>query len=248
MVQNTTTHLATYIVALPLLLICQFVHAQEERSPVHGGVYAGIAVPSAAFKEAVDNGKGGLGIGLDAHVLANPFGKRRWSPVYLGGGFQYISFGRDKIAETSSAPPYKTSFNYYGINGLGRLLPFKRDGFTIFLDGMLGLKIMNARTKIDKNAFQSILDENQPEVINNATDTGLSYGAGIGFFTKRYSIDENGDHIGKASFSLRVAYIWGDKVSHVRRGSLQVENGFVTYEEGHAPTDMIQLQIGAYIF
>lgn len=238
----------TCIFAASCLVLAHSLKAQEELTPIHGGFYAGVAIPSGPFKNVIDNGKGGLGLGFDAHVLANPFGKRRWSPIYLGGGVQYYYFGRDKIEETSVAPPYKTSFNYYGVNGMARLLPLKKDGFTFFVDGMLGLKIVNAKTKVDKSAFETILDEAQPEVINNATDTGLSFGTGIGFFTKRYDIDEDGNFMPKVSFSVRVAYVWGDKMTHVKRGSLQVDSGFVSYDQGYSSTSMIQIQIGAYIF
>ncbi len=246
MTQLRTT--VTGFLAASLFLVSHSLKAQEELSPLHGGVYASFAIPSGPFKDAVDNGKGGLGMGLDLHVLANPFGKRKWSPIYIGGGAQYLYFGRDKIPGTDDAPPYKTSFNYYGVNGMARLIPLKKDGFNIFVDGMLGFKIMNARTKIDKNALETLIDDAQPEVINNATDTGLSFGAGLGFFTKRYSLDEDGNYTGKASFSIRIAYVWGDKMTHVKRGSLLVDNGFVSYEQGHTSTNMIQIQIGAYIF
>jgi hypothetical protein len=223
------------------------LYSQEEPSPVHVGINLVAGIPGSGFREAVDNNLGGLGVGPGLYVLVNPFGKQKPSHVYLGLDLQYLYFGRDKVAETSVAPPYKTSFNYYSVDGIARIFPMQRSGFNIFLDGMLGLKIMNARTKIDKNAIQTIIADEQEEVINNATDSGLGYGVGVGFYSKRYD-EQEGSKTGLPSLSLRVVYMWGDKVSYVKRGSINVDNGFVTYQQGYARTDMIQIQLGMYIF
>ena len=222
-------------------------YSQGEPSPVHAGLNLVAGIPGPGLRSAVDNDLGGLGVGPGLNVLINPFGKRKASPVYIGLDAQYLYFGRDKVSETANAPPYKTSFNYYSVDGVARIFPMQRNGFNIFFDGMLGLKIMNARTKIDKNAIQTIIADEQDEVIGNVTDSGLGYGVGVGFFSKRYGDTEDGNR-GLPSFSLRLVYSWGDKVAYVKRGSLQVDNGFVTYERGWARTDMIQIQAGVYIF
>jgi hypothetical protein len=92
-------------------------------------------------------------------------------------------------------PPYKTTFNYYRIAPSVRfLLNQKTTGFTPFIDGQLGAKIFNTRTKIDKNAFDTILSD----------DPGLGYGLGAGFFVRKL-IGENGLH--HPSFTIRVQYL-----------------------------------------
>lgn len=234
-------------ILLVTLIFPMFSYSQEGPSPVHAGFNLVTGIPRPDLKGAVDNDLGGLGIGPGVNVLINPFGKRKGSHIYLGLDAQYLYFGRDKVAETTNAPPYKTSFNYYSVDGVARILPMQRNGLNIFIDGMLGLKIMNARTKIDKNAVQTIIADEQEEVISNVTDSGLGYGIGLGFFIKRYGDTEDGNK-GLPSFSLRLVYSWGDKVAYVKRGSLVVDNGFVTYQQGWARTDMIQIQAGVYIF
>jgi hypothetical protein len=223
-------------------------HAQENQSPVHIGLYATGALPAPAFKNAVDNRLGGFGAGVGANVLANPFGKNKMSPMYLGLDFCYLNFGRDKISETNTSPPYKTSFNFYVVNGIGRIYLHRGEGFTPFIDGSMGLKIFNARTKIDKDAFQTVLADEQAEVINNTTDTGLGYGIGLGFYTRKYHTNESGESRGKASFSIRLMYMWGDETSYVKRGSVAVNNGLVTLEKGYTQTNMLLIQLGAFIF
>lgn len=236
---------------LPILLVILIssteIYSQEVNSLFQGGLYFVSGIPRPEFKEAVDNNISGLGFGPGFNFLVNPFGKRRSSHIYLGLDLQYLYFGRDKVAKTSTAPPYKTSFNYYSVDGLARFYPMQRPGFNIFVDGMVGAKIMNARTKIDKNALQTIIADEQDEVISNITDSGLGYGVGIGMFVRKHRDTEDGTEA-VPSFSLRFVYSWGDHVSYVKRGSLAVDNGLVTYKQGYARTDMFQIQIGVFLF
>lgn len=204
-----------------------------------------MAIPSEEFKKAVDNPNEGLGVGLGSNILFNPKGKKGYSPVFFGADFTYLTFGRDKQPSTTNAPPYKTTFNYYAINGIARLfLTDKEYGFTPFVDGMLGLKIYNTRTKIDKDLLDTVLNDDQPEVIHTTNDTGLGYGVGIGFYKRK--IKDEGE--GKASFTLRAMYLWGDKIRYVVRGSVQIDNGAVTYETKYSNTNMVMLQFGVNLF
>ena len=204
-----------------------------------------LAFPTKDFKEAVDNDLEGIGVGVASNVLFNPKGKKGYSPVFFGVDFSYVTFGRDKQPSTNDTPPYKTTFNYYTINGIARIfLANKTEGFTPFVDGMMGLKIYNTRTKIDKDLLDTVFDEDQPEVIHTTNDTGLGYGIGVGFYNRK--AHDEGE--GKGSFTLRVLYLWGDKVEYVKRGSLVVDNGFVNYETGFTNTNMFMVQLGFMIF
>jgi hypothetical protein len=226
------------------------VHAQENTNPVHFAGYANVTIPSADFKKAIDNDTGGVGVGFGFNVLANPYGKKRSSPVLLGIDFNYLTFGRDKIEASGNVPPYKTSYNYYTIGGIGRYIIPKSRGFTPFIDAMLGMKIYNTRTKIDKDALQTVIDKQQEEVINSNNDTGLTYGVGVGFFNRKFKTNESGEALttNNASFSLRLMYLWGDEIGYVKRGTVVVENGFVSYETGYTKTNMILIQLGFYVF
>lgn len=203
---------------------------------------ANVAIPSAELKEAVDNPIGGTAVGLGFNALFNPKGKKGYSPVFIGADFSYVTFGRDKQPSTPTAPPYKTSFNYYGISGQSRFfLSNKQVGFVPFVDGLLGVKIFNTRTKIDKNVINIIVNDDEPEVINTTNDAGLGYALGAGFYTRK-ALNENGNR--DVSFTLRAMYHWGDQTSYVKRGSLAVNNGTVSYETGYTKTNMIMIQLG----
>lgn len=227
------------IFILPVLFCISLTVAAQES--IMFSVYGNIALPTPEFKKAVDNSAGGMGVGFGTNFLVNPKGKKGYSPVFFGVDFSYLTFGRDKQPSINNAPPYKTSFNHYSISGITRLvLTDKALGFTPFIDGMIGAKIFNTRTKIDKNFLGTLFNE-EDEVIHTTNDTGLGYGLGLGFFT-RHQKDEEGN--GTGSFSLRLMYLWGDKTQYVKRGSLTVDNGSVSYETGYTKTNMILLQFG----
>jgi hypothetical protein len=217
--------------------------------PVHLGIYASVGVPSTQFKSAIDNGTG-LGAGLNFNVLASPYGRKKYSPVLLGIDFNYLYLGRDKAAETTTAPPYKTNYSYYTIAAATRILLRKNEGITPFIDGIVGMKIYHTKTKIDKDAFQTVLADEQPEVIHGNSDTGLAYGAGVGIYNRRFCHNEQGAiTTGRPSFSLRAMYLLGDEIEYVKRGTLVVEtDGTVTYDTGHTNTNMFLIQLGVYIF
>ncbi|MFN3841359.1 MAG: hypothetical protein ACK4RF_11710 [Cyclobacteriaceae bacterium] len=230
---------------LPLacFIFCTLAFAQESGQL---SFQLNTGIPTGEFKEAVDNSIGGAAVGFGTNVLFNPKGKKGYSPAFFGADFSYMTFGRDKIKATNDAPPFKTTFNYYAINGMTRIfLSGKETGFVPFIDGTLGLKIFNTRTKVDKNVTHIILDDNQPEVINTTNDNGLGYGIGIGWYTRKTRDEEDPP---KGSFTLRVMYLWGDSTSYIKRGSVKVENGFVTYEEGSTKTNMIMVQLGVILF
>lgn len=246
------------------ILICLLVisgalsgFAQEESSyelstipdPVHLGIYANVGIPSAQFREASDSGTG-LGGGFNVNALASPYGRKKYSPVLLGLDFNYLYLGRDKVDETPTAPPYKTNFNYYTISAATRVLLRKDEGITPFIDGLLGMKIYNTKTKIDKDALQTVLADEQPEVIHSNSDSGLTYGVGVGFYNRKYNRDEQGEiTTGKASFSLRAMYLWGDEIDYVKRGTVVVgSDGTVTFDTGYTNTNMFVIQLGVYIF
>jgi hypothetical protein len=233
-------------IPLTLLAFVMLGYCARAQETVQVGITGAFTVPSEELKKAVYNPAGGLGIGFGTNVLFNPKGRKGYSPVFFGVDFNYVTFGRDKQEQTSNSPPYKTSYNYYSISGLSRLfLTDKTEGFTPFVDGMLGLKVFNTRTKIDKNFFDTVVWEEEEEVLNTTNDTGLGYGLGLGFYTRKDK-SEGGDF---GTFTLRVLYLWGDKTSYVKRGSVKViDNSRVEYETGYTRTNMILIQLGINIF
>jgi hypothetical protein len=257
---SSTAYLRLLKSCLLLLLPAGFCYAQEQTAAPEESTHevlqvslmGNFALPSPEFQQAVNNGMGGLGVGGNVTILVNPYLHAKPSPVFVGLDLSYLTFGRDKQAATNDAPPYKTSFNHYAVGGVSRLfLNQKPRGFTPFIDGVALLKIYNTRTKIDKNVLHFIFDEDQPEVIHTSNDLGLGYGLAIGFYTRNpqpKAKEPSANQTDNGSFSLRLLYLWGDRSSYVKRGSLQVEEGLVSYEQGRVNTNMLMLQLGLCLY
>jgi hypothetical protein len=227
-----------------------FVLAQEAE-PLSAGTdpvffYASgqVGVPIGDLKKAIYNDVGNVGGGLSVGLLFNPYGTKRNTPVHIGIDFGYLTYGVDKIAPSATNPPLKTSFNVYTIGPAARILLSHRGGFTPFIDGGIGAKIFNTRTKVDKDITNIILNTNQPEVINTTNDTSLGYSVGIGFFNHKASTESM-----MASFTLRVMYLWGNEARYVLRDSVTVDaNANVQFKTGYTRTDMILVQVGLLLF
>jgi len=197
------------------------------------------AVPSNEFRKVIDNQFGNLGYGIGTGIVISPLGENRPSPILLGLDFGYFTYGQEKHEATSTTPALKTSHNVFTWNAIGRLKPKQYRGrVTPFVDGLLGLKLFNSKTKIDKNISHIIFNDNQREVINNVKDTGLNYGLGVGFYTNPTKANHPG-------FTLRVLYLWGDEVKYVVRNSVMMDgNGNVTFSTDRANTSMVIVQLG----
>lgn len=207
------------------------------------------------LRDAVQNRVGKMGFGISSGILLNPFGKSKPSPFLVGADFSYISYGVDKVAENSDHPPLKTAFNVYTVSGSVRALLTQRSGFAPFIDGLLGVQTFNTRTKIDKTLLQTVINDDQPEVLNTTNDTGLNYGLGVGFFirnagkTSNYAIDAPTPWQIRGSFSVRLLYYWGDEIKYVKRNSVTVtSDNFLTFETGRTRTDMLVLQVGFTLY
>ncbi len=198
-----------------------------------------VAVPSKEFREAMNNELGNLGYGLATGVVISPLLENKPSPVLIGIDFGYFKYGQEKQSGTTISPPLKTTYNVFTWNGIARLRPkFQHGKLTPFADGLLGLKLYNTKTKIDKDVIDFIFNDSQPDVINNVKNTSLNYGIGLGFYTNPIKPYAPG-------FTLRVLYLWGDDATYVVRNSVKVTPaGDVTFETGTANTSMLLIQLG----
>ncbi|MFZ2906076.1 MAG: hypothetical protein WAZ98_07740 [Cyclobacteriaceae bacterium] len=229
-----------------IFLFCvSSTHAYAQDTPTESytvSIYGNVGIPSPEFKKAVNNSIGGTAVGFGGNMLFNTGGKKKLSPLAFGVDFSYQYFGRDKIEATSSLPPYKTSYNFWSLSGVSRVILSKRtEGFVPFVDGMMGLKIFTTRTKVDKSALASVLGEEE-ELVGVKNYNGLGYGIGMGWYTRKPQDQED-----NASFSLRVMYLWGDRIKYVKRGSVQVDNGSVKFETGYTYTNTVLIQFGCTI-
>jgi len=198
-----------------------------------------MAIPSKEFREVINNDFGNLGVGLGTGLVFSPLLENKSSPFLIGLDFGYFTYGQEKTTATSTAPALKTTHNVFTWNAIGRLRPkYERGSVTPFLDGLVGLKLYNTKTKINKDLIDFIFNDDQREVINNVKDTGVNYGLGAGFYTN----PKKRSHPG---FTLRILYLWGDEVNYVVRNSVKLDpDGFVTFDTDRASTSMLIIQLG----
>ncbi|MFM8348579.1 MAG: hypothetical protein ACKOAR_11115 [Bacteroidota bacterium] len=182
----------------------------------------------------VNNNFGNLGYGLDAGMVFNPGKDKKPSAIHLGIDFGYSIYGIEKTGA------FKTSFQVYTIGALARLKPLRISGkITPFVDGLVGARIYNARTKVDKNLLDIALNTDAPEVISSISDTGLCQELGIGFTTNP------SPKKAVPGFTLRVLYQWNGSARYVVANSITIDpNGIVSYQRGRANLSMFAIQAG----
>ncbi len=141
----------------------------------------------------------------------------------------------------------KTTFNYYNVGPVTRVsLIEKEEGFIPFLDGFIGMKVLNTNTQVDNSLLDTILDQEDIESLLSTNYKCLGYGIGLGFYNRKFNDQaENG----QASFYLRLMYQYGDRINYVKRGSIKVDNkGVITYQNDKTQTGIISLQVGLLIY
>lgn len=119
-----------------------------------------VGIPVGELKGAIENSFGNVGVGLTTGAYFNPFGAQKPSPLFLGAEFSYLTYGVDKLEDAT--PPLKTTFNVYYVNATARLLFTQYKAFVPFADGQVGFRILNTRTKIDKDLLDTALNDDQP--------------------------------------------------------------------------------------
>lgn len=231
----------------PLVLVLFFLFTSLAKSQTwdtfHLGLYGNLGFPVGEFRETVQNSIGGKAVGTGINFLFKPIKSESLSPVMIGMEFNYLYLGTDKTPESKFLPQLKTIYNYYNVGPLIRFfLNDNPDGFKPFLDGFIGLKILNTKTKIDNTLIDTLVDEAYLEKLLSTNNEGLGFGVGLGFFKSK--IKEEFDE-GSISFYMKVLYQYGDRITHVKKGSIEVDpNGFITYQTGHSQTSIISLQFG----
>ncbi len=154
-----------------------------------------------------------------------------------------MNLGRDKTPATVFLPQLKTTFNYYNVGPVIRVfLVEKEEGFIPFLDGFIGMKVLNVNTKVDNSLLDTVLDQEDIESLLWKSYEGLGYGVGLGFYNRKFH-DQTENK--QASFYLRLMYQYGDKINYVKRGSIKVDNdGFINYQTDRTQTGILSLHIG----
>lgn len=230
------------VVLILLLSLLSNPALTQERESYHLGLQGSMGVPVGNFKEAIKNSFGDIGFGGGFHLLLNPK-KEVYSPVLVGLDFNYLNFGKEKIPSSQYFPQLKTTFNYFTIGPMFRVLLSKKDqGIIPFLDGMVGMKIMNSKTKVDNTIVDTLLDEEYLESLLSTNYEGLNTGFGVGIYKK--SSVKIPDEVA-VSWFIKLMFQYGDQTKFVKRNSVRVDDeGQLTYETGRTQTSLVNLQFG----
>lgn len=234
------------LLSLLLGLICSPSFAQFSEK-AHISFYGNLGFPMGEFRQTIQNSIGGNGVGLGTSMLFNPKKESAFSPVMIGLEVNYLHLGTEKTPESTFLPQLKTSYNYITLGPVIRAVLSQKDqGIIPFVDGFVGMKLLNTKTRIDNTIVDTLLDQEYLESLLSTNYEGLGYGLGVGFFTRK--LDKGGINVGN-SFYLKLNYAYGDRLTYVRKGSIAVDSeGFITYKNGKTETGMLTLQAGIMLY
>ncbi|WP_111672274.1 hypothetical protein [Algoriphagus litoralis] len=172
----------------------------QEAQKFQFGLHGNIGFPVGEFRENVSNSFGGTGWGLGVNFFLNPKSGGAYSPVLIGIEGNYMNLGRDKTPASAFLPQLKTTFNYFNLGPVIRVVLSEREeGFVPFLDGFVGMKILNSRTQVDNSILDTILDQEYLALLLSTNYEGLGYGIGLGFYRRKFDKEPSD---GRAAFSI----------------------------------------------
>jgi hypothetical protein len=104
-----------------------------------------------------------------------------------------------------------------------------------YIDGLIGFNYLFTETKIqDSQDYDEIASD------TNFDDWAFSYGFGPGIKFKVYDSPVNRVYI-----NLKTRYLFGSEASYLQPGSIEVNNGRLTFNESTSKTDMLTIHLGA---
>ncbi|MEP0862146.1 MAG: hypothetical protein HRF52_11995 [Ignavibacterium sp.] len=204
------------------------------------GLNLTLAIPSGEFKEKVDN----LGFGLSGNI--NFISPKPKSPFGVGLNLGYIVYGSESRREPLSTTIPDVFVNIDRTNSLlnfhllftigvptGRIRPY--------VEGLFGGSYIFTTTSVKS---QGTGDEFASST--NFDDWAWSYGAGGGF-TVLLSGDPNTDQ--KTIYlDLKGRYLFGSEAEYLKQGSVEIQNGQVSYDVSRSKTDLITIHAGLIFY
>ena len=232
------------------LSLTLFIHlgvSAQFTEKAHFSLYGNAGFPMGEFRQTIQNSMGGNGVGFGSNILINPKKDSAFAPVMIGLEGNYLHLGTEKTPESNFLPQLKTTYNYITLGPVIRAILSQKDqGIIPFVDGFVGMKILNTKTKIDNTLIDTLLDQEYLERLLTTNYEGLGYGLGIGFFNRK--TDRNELDLG-GSFYLKLNYAYGDRLTHVKRGSILVDQeGLITFKNGKTQTGMLSLHAGIMLY
>lgn len=207
----------------------------------------GVGIPQGEFKDQADHVGGGLNI-MAGYRFAN-------SPVMLGLEFGFMNFGTDTRDEALSTtiPDLRVEVeNSYNLAHGDVLLRIIAPPATVrpYVDGLVGFNYFFTETVIrDRDDFFD--DDKLSDT--NYEDTSLSYGFGAGMqirlWQKRGGDTDLTQEMQPSSvyLNLRSRYMFGNEAEYLQKGSIEVNDGRVTYDVTKSETNLLHIKIGVVV-
>lgn len=207
----------------------------------------GVGIPQGEFKDQADHVGGGLNI-LAGYRFAN-------SPVMLGLEFGFMNFGTDTREEalSSTIPDLRVEVeNSYNLAHGDILLRLIAPPATLrpYVDGLVGFNYFFTETVIrDRDGF---FDEDKLSD-TNYEDTAFSYGFGAGLQFRLWQkkgwdggLTEDMEP-SSVYLNLRTRYMFGNEAEYLQKGSIEVDDGRVTYDVTQSETNLLHVKIGVVV-
>lgn len=235
-------------ILLSIILVAASAQAQEQTT---FGMNIHVISPQGAFRQEIDR----LGVGIQFA------GSYRFSgtPFALGGEFAFHNYGVDSRDErfSTTIPDLKVrvenSYNQLAFLLLGRAEPIQTGAFRPYLEALWGGNYFFTETSIH-NRFAS--DEEPIARDTNIDDWAMTWGGGAGIQFQVYETDSEvfngaGEEMRtvptKIFLNIGARYMYGNEATYLKSGSVQVDNGQVTYDTSRSKTDMMIIQVGVTV-
>lgn len=232
----------TAIICTLILISISFAQAQ----PVFmAGGNIRLGFPQNEFKDNVENiGFGGTGY----FALCVP-----QSPLSIGASFSFLIYGSETREEPFSHTipdvfvDVTTSNNILLGHLLFRLQPTKGP-LLPYAEGLLGFSYLWTSTRIQDQ------DDYDDEIASstNFDDFTFNYGGGAGFMIRVYDgtqkvTDWGTRDIHGVYIDVGLRYIKGGEAEYLKKGSILIEDGDVSYDVKKSTTDLITFHVGATV-
>jgi hypothetical protein len=223
-------------------------HAQE-RTTMSMNLH--VVSPQGPFRKNVDR----LGVGIQFSG-AYRFDK---TPFSLGAEFAFHNYGVDSRDEPLSPtiPDLRVqvdnSYNQLALLLVARAEPFTYGSVRPHLEALWGTNYFFTETTIS-NRFST--DDEPIARDTNIEDWAMTWGGGAGVQIMVYETQSQvfggiGDDMKtvptKVFLTIGTRYMFGNEATYLKKGSVRVRNGQVTYGTSRSKTDMMIVQVGVTV-
>lgn len=234
--------LSTIMTAFMIAILSSHLYGQNDQTNFSGNIHFNSGFPSDDMKDRIGNNAYGLG----GQIFYSPEN----SPLALGIEIDWMNYGSETRREpiSTTIPDVTVDVNtsnniFQSFLVLRGLVP--TGSIQLYGDALLGFNYMYTETKISDTGFDVF------DVVShtNQDDVAFAYGFGGGVMIPVYNrvigIDNKGPL--QVSIDSGLRYIFGGEAEYLREGSIDHDNGTVSFDTVMSRTDMLKLHVGVAI-